>query len=402
MDAIILDGNTRASLAITRSLGQRGLKVSVGEESERSLASRSRYCSRSFSYPSPYRDSAGFIERICEVASRETIPVLFPVTDVTLSEVLKNRNRFATGIKIPFPTFEKYVFLSDKYHLFSVAERLGLPVPKTVFPRISDCGTPVLKGGERSQFGFPVVVKPALSRVFRHGEWIATSVRYADNDSALGRILEADPFRSFPFILQERIEGPGVGIFLLMCEGEILARFAHRRIREKPPSGGVSVLCESIEPPPDALTTAMRLLNEVNWTGVAMVEFKQDRRDGVHKLIEVNARFWGSLQLSISSGVDFPYLLYRMALEDLPRGPDKYRIGLRSRWELGDLDHLLIRMRRSPEVLSLPEGAPSRLEILWEEIADIFRPSVRNEVLRPGDPGPFLFEVSSYIRSALS
>jgi predicted ATP-grasp superfamily ATP-dependent carboligase len=330
------------------------------------------------------------------------MPVLFPVTDVTLSEVLKNRQRFGTGIKVPFSTHEKYAFLSDKYHLFSLAERLGVPVPRTIFPRILAGGTPVLENGERRQFGFPVVLKPALSRVFTQGEWIATSVRYANSDSALGRILEEDPFRSFPFILQERIEGPGVGIFLLMSDGEILAHFAHRRIREKPPSGGVSVLCESIEPPQDALNTAARLLKEVSWTGVAMVEFKQDRRDGVHRLIEVNARFWGSLQLPVSSGVDFPYLLYRMALGDFPRGPDKYRIGLRSRWELGDLDHLFIRMRRSPEFLSLPAGAPSRCEVLREEIADFFRPSVRNEVFRPGDPGPFLYEVSRYIRSALS
>lgn len=64
--------------------------------------------------------------------------------------------------------------------------------------------------------------------------------------------------------MQERIKGPGIGMFLLMKDGNVLARFAHRRIREKPPSGGVSVLCESINPPSLALNAATRLLKEMN------------------------------------------------------------------------------------------------------------------------------------------
>jgi predicted ATP-grasp superfamily ATP-dependent carboligase len=87
-----------------------------------------------------------------------------------------------------------------------------------------------------------------------------------------------------------------------MNRGRLRAAFAHRRLREKPPSGGVSVLSESIALDPQVLEQAERILEALKWHGVAMVEFKRDARDGVAKL-GINGRFWGSLQLSVDAGV---------------------------------------------------------------------------------------------------
>ena len=132
-----------------------------------------------------------------------------------------------------------------------------------------------------------------------------------------------------------------------------------------------------------------------------MVEFKEDDRGNILKMIEVNARFWGSLELAVSSGVDFPYLLLAMQNKEDARGPAAYKTGLKVRWELGDLDHLLIRFFRNPQSLSLPEGAPSRLGVLLRFLADSVRLSVRNEVFRFQDPKPFLYELRQYVRNAV-
>ena len=64
---------------------------------------------------------------------------------------------------------------------------------------------------------------------------------------------------------------------------------------------------------PQVMELGLSLLKSLNWVGIAMVEFKVDPRDGIPKLMEVNPRFWGSLQLAIVSGVDFPYLILKMA-----------------------------------------------------------------------------------------
>ena len=170
----------------------------------------------------------------------------------------------------------------------------------------------------------------------------------------------------------------------------------HRRLREKPPSGGVSVYRESIPLDHNLVDKSFALLQALRWNGVAMVEFKVDARDGVPKLMEVNGRFWGSLQLAIDSGVDFPWLLYQLgttgAVQHLT-GP--YEVGVRSRWWIGDLDHLLLRLRKPDSELSLPPGSPSK----GETIASFLRvgdPKTKSEVFRLSDPLPGLHELAGY------
>jgi len=399
VDVIVLDGDQRSALAVTRSLGMKGLCVAVGAERIPSLASCSKYCKEGFRYPSPYQDVAGFIDALSDYAARHPASVIYPMTDVTVAEILSHRAAFDSISTIPFPDLDKYYTLSDKVHLLRLARDLKIPIPKS-FLR-SDFGDTEELLVQAETLGFPVVVKPAFSRMRTADGWIGASVRYAENPDEFRAVTGEEPFRSHPFIVQERIEGPGIGIFLLMKEGRALAQFAHKRIREKPPSGGVSVLCESIEPPSAALDAARRLLHQVNWYGVAMVEFKLDKRDNIPKLMEVNARFWGSLQLAVSAGVDFPYLLYRLAKGENIEGPDSYKTGILSRWELGDLDHLLICIKNRYSKLSLTSDAPPKLKVFKDFCLDFARTSVRNEILRSCDASPFLLELKEYMKSGL-
>jgi predicted ATP-grasp superfamily ATP-dependent carboligase len=386
---------------VVRSLGAIGIPVFSGETGGRSISSSSKYCSGAFSYTSPYVDTSGFIEDVIRVVrGGGATSVLLPMTDVTLEEILKNRHRFGSGVRIPFSSHPRYTQVSDKCSLFRLARRLSVPIPRTVFPSDLDGVEEIV--ARAGALGYPVVLKPARSRYREGSGWRKASVRYAHDAGELRILMRQEPFLSFPYLLQERVEGPGIGVFLLMRNGEVLARFAHRRIREKPPSGGVSVLCESIDPPHDAMASAVRLLRELEWNGVAMVEFKEDRRDGRCLLMEINARFWGSLQLAVSAGVDFPYLLYKTALGEPVTAPPVYRYGLKSRWELGDLDHLLLRARKTPSALNLPPGAPTLGKVALEFLADFVRPSVRCEVFRPSDPAPFLHEVRDYFRNAFA
>ena len=84
---------------------------------------------------------------------------------------------------------------------------------------------------------------------------------------------------------------------------------------------------------------AHRILESVGWHGVAMVEFKVTA-EGTPYLIEVNGRFWGSLQLAIDSGVDFPWLLYQLANGTKVDEVTGYAVGVTWRWLLGDFTRL--------------------------------------------------------------
>src|SRR5690606_9876903 len=84
----------------------------------------------------------------------------------------------------------------------------------------------------------PAVLKPARSVQ----DGVKLAVSYLAHGEGIPARLAALPPAAFPLLVQQRIEGPGTGVFLLRWQGRTLAAFAHRRIREKPPSGGVSVV----------------------------------------------------------------------------------------------------------------------------------------------------------------
>jgi predicted ATP-grasp superfamily ATP-dependent carboligase len=196
-------------------------------------------------------------------------------------------------------------------------------------------------------------------------------------------------FEAHPFVVQECVQGTGQGVFALYDNGEPLAFFTHRRLREKPPRGGVSVLSESVPLDPVLVSHARALLDKVRWHGVAMVEFKvSDNRTPY--LMEVNTRFWGSLQLAIDAGVDFPWMLYRMACGEPVEPVRKYRAGLRLRWLLGDLDWLYLVLRDRD--YSLPEKVRAVGDFCWPHPL-----RTRHEVNRWKDLRPAWCELKQYV-----
>ena len=390
---LVTDGDQRPALTITRSLGGRGIRVLVGEERAVSLASSSSYCARHVTYPSPYRHPEAFGAWLSAFVGRERVDVVMPVTDVTTRGVSQSQAALARHSAVALPSIEAFDALTDKWSLLQRAAACGIPIPRT---HVVD--GPVDLKDVVPGLSYPVVVKPTRSRILTDRGWVAAGVQYAACEADLWRLYQdTDYLATHPSLIQERVVGPGVGTFVLFDHGTLLTAFAHRRLREKPPSGGVSVLRESVAIDPQLADHAVRLLAPLGWHGVAMLEYKQDQRTGRPFLMEVNARFWGSLQLAVDAGIDFPYLVYQLARGQRPVvGP--YRVGVKSRWLLGDLDHVLARLFHRDRDLALPECAPSK----WRTLLDFLNPAgpdLRYEVMSRDDPRPFRYELRQYART---
>lgn len=397
MRVLLTDGNTRAALAITRALGREGAYMIVGSEKHPSLASSSRYCAERFVYPDPQRDYAGFTTTVLQAVEFLRPDVVLPVTDVATFMVTEHKQTLEKYCTVPFPEYEAAWRIADKLTVMKTAQHLGIPSPKTV----TLCSTEALESAlDLSHLlGFPVVIKPCRSRIRTEKGWRGTSVKYAQDTQELKRIVSVSLENGEgPLLLQKWIYGVGVGVFLCLNRGEVVAVFSHRRLREKPPSGGVSVLRESIPVDPTLRGYAEKLLRAFDWHGVAMVEFKQDERAGGYKLMEVNGRFWGSLQLAIDAGVNFPSLLLRVAKGEKITPIEGYKLGVKSRWFWGDMDVLLMRLRRSNTGLCPPGRSRSErlhavLEFLKFRERDLYY-----EVLDPKDIKPWLFESYCWFR----
>lgn len=393
MSVLVTDGNERAALAVTRALGRKQIDVLVGSETERSLAGSSRYCRRAFRYPSPYEDPKGYIEALLQMVTGQPVEMLVPISDLAMHLIGERRAEFdaRTSVAAPAPAIHETV--SDKYCLMKLAQQLEVPIPETLFVEDGRLPQDLTAVGD-----FPLIVKPGRSRIPMDGAWINTSVRQVANREELEQVYRQTSYLTWPSLIQRRIEGDGQGIFALCDRGKPIALFAHRRLREKPPAGGVSVLRESIELPKPMADHALRLLHHVGWHGVAMVEFKVERRTGIPYLMEINGRFWGSLQLAVDAGLNFPFLLHQLICGRPVQAPVGYRVGVKSRWLLGDLDHLLARLFKSEDTLRLPPGAPSRMRCALE-FARFFQKDLHYEVERWEDPGPAWQELRAYVKA---
>jgi len=308
------------------------------------------------------------------------------MTEITTLLVTKHRMALPASCRIPFPDSTIVSRASDKAFVVDLARQLGVPIPLTV--RL-DCAPTM--GQHFDELPYPVVLKPARSRVRVESRWLSTGVSYAPDPAALQDLLYRVPPEAFPVLLQERIYGPGMGIFACFDDGQLVTMFAHSRVREKPPSGGVSVLCESVSPDPVAAEQAIELLKRLRWHGVAMVEFKRDHRDGLLRLMEINGRFWGSLQLAIDAGVDFPALTASIAMGESIIGPSSYRLGVRSRWLAGDLDSFVMTLFRSRRKLNLSPMHAGRLKTLWDFL-HLWGRNLNYEIERADDLGPARLE----------
>src|SRR5262245_15227978 len=386
--AFVTDGTERPALAIVRALGRRGVTVIVGSEERVSLASTSRYCARRVRYPSPEHDRAGFARFLLDFIEREHVDVVLPVTDVTTHAVCTNQDQIREQAALAVPPLDAFERVSDKGMLLEHAARVGVPIPGTHFVDGLSRLREHMQGLE-----YPVVVKPTRSRIPIAGGWTRGAVHYAYSPAELLHLYRTVPYlSSHASLVQQRIVGPGIGVFVLFNRGRLVCEFGHRRLREKPPAGGVSVLRESVAVEPEVREYAVRVLGSLGWHGVAMMEFKQDIRTGDLYLMEVNGRFWGSLQLAIDAGVDFPFLSTQLALGRLEGGTPTYRTGVKSRWLLGDVDHLCLRLLKRSRTLQLPPAAPSRLRTLTA-FFKFRQQGMRYEIERLDDLRPCLHEL---------
>jgi predicted ATP-grasp superfamily ATP-dependent carboligase len=395
---LVTDAEQRASLAVVRSLGRAGHHVVVCGGRSHTLAGASRFCRASHVVPDPRTDPGGYQAGIERLVESERIEIVVPLTDRSALTVPALRSS-RPAVAVAFPPFEAYERISDKRHLMDVARELGVPVPRQVV--LENAAARVSAGHLReSGLGFPIVLKPARSAVSGEAGVRSFGVRMVDAEHELAPALAAFPPEAYPLLVQERITGSGLGAFMLADRGRVLASFAHRRLREKPPTGGVSVYCESVPLREDVRVYAERILARFAWTGVAMVEFKEDAASGTVNLMEVNGRFWGSLQLAIDAGVDFPDLLIRMVLGEEVPPVTAYRVGIRSRWLWGDVDHLLWMLRAPHGALAAHPELPSRARALARFLVP-WRPGDRFAVLRSSDPAPFLRESVQWAQSVV-
>jgi predicted ATP-grasp superfamily ATP-dependent carboligase len=361
MRILVTDGHYKHALGIVRALSPRH-EVLVAAPRRLAMAAVSRHASGRFVAP-PSADHVRFLAWLDREIPRRRIEQVMPVSAAACELLAAHVDRWP-GTQVVLPRPDQMALALDKRSTLALAASIGIAVPRTAEPESVDAMEQAA-----AEVGFPLVIKAPLEG--------RSSVAYVDRPEELRAAVEGWMTKNRSAeapLLQQRIIGPGLGVFATYQRGHCRRIMAHRRIREFPPTGGESTCCELIEES-DAIDAGRRLLDALKWHGVAMVELKRHSADGRLYLMEVNPKFWGSLDLALAAGADFPGDLARIAggeeLDDQPSpsGP------LRFCWPLGnDLRYLVAR-----------PGAWRRV------LADWFGGARTN--LRASDPLPHLVEL---------
>lgn len=345
-------------------------------------ALRSRAVRAFHRLPDWRKNSNEFAAALLALVREGRFDLILPAGDPSLAALADLYDELSPLLHVGCPAPGAVERVLNKSLTLETAKRCGIRVPFT-------CTIASLAELDAiaPQLRFPVVVKPEKkgASTFR--------VFYFSSLPELAEAIEDNKWGSV--LLQEYCPGVGVGIELLLHKGECIAKFQHRRLKEAPATGGVAILAVAEEPDPELVRLSMELLRALDWEGVAMVEYRVDRKTGSSVLMEVNGRFWGSVSFPIAAGVDFPFYYWQLCHGELPNVPAKYPVGMRWRWSPGYLD-------RMQSILFRPAGSLGRRPSIARELlqsATEFSPFANEALWSWSDPLPFFVEFGRMLGS---
>jgi len=373
---VVAEGSAdhRKTLAAIRSLGRAGIDVTFGSDRPRCPPGRSRYCRRRVELPSAVDDPASFAERLLGVLAEAPYDVLLPLSDHATLAVAARMDALERVVRLPIAPRVALGVAYDKLATLAAAVRTGVDVPRSWSPADPDALTDLA-----AELEYPCVFK--LSRGTG-----AVGLRIARDrrellDAARAWTPRSDSlFAGARPVVQEYVPGSVHDACLLFRRGRVRAAMTQRRLVMHPPKAGVGIRVRTTDEP-ELRERAIALLESLEWHGPAMVEFKRDDRDGRYRLMEINGRFWGTLDLAIQAGVDFPALACRMAVEGDVEPVVDYEVGMEYRWIL---PHAVLHAAES--------------ERPWRSLWAWVRPrrGLRSEI-RWTDPAPHLGELSRLV-----
>ena len=359
---LLLDADSRVGTACLQSLGPAGVRVHIGVRRLGAPAESSRWCHRVHVQPAAEPAESG-VAWLVELDARFEFALVVPTTEASLRWLRALPQDHPVRRKAVLPSNDALDAALDKSRTAQLARELGLPVPAT--REMAQCAkdAPLPDDVLRPPAAWPVVLKPARSKVVRGGRLASLAVAVV-HDAETRALTLASWLPDTPVQEQAWVPGRGVGVEVLYDNGRMAWHFVHERLHEWPLTGGASTLRRAAGPEPELVEMTRRLLDRLQWHGVAMVEWRRGANGAVH-LMEINPRLWGSLPLTVAAGVPIPLGLLALAT-GTPLAPARgWRVGVTARNLSNDIQWFIDNLRADRRDPMLLTSAPWRAALGW-------------------------------------
>lgn len=252
-----------------------------------------------------YKEYSELETVIPECLRKWEVDVLMPIGELESLEVAKHRSTFETLCKVmPITAPERFQMIRQKkllndflvskdMHLMS--ETLGLDDPQFESKLVD--------------FPFPALLKPSEGAF---GSGIVTM----ETKEKLIQYLSEHTLDKEGFYLQEYVDGSDINFNVICKDGELL----HYSFQESPPKslGNFNKNDDLVFRDDPAVVEQFKpMLKALNYQGVACIDLRRNPANNKVYLLEINARFWGSMMASYTRmGVNFPLIMYKLTVNE--------------------------------------------------------------------------------------
>lgn len=309
--AVIILNLFYTGLGIARNLSGYGIRI-VGLSADRKGYGRfSRFCEVRFA-PNSHEEPVELKEYLLAITKELPGAVIFPTRDADVLFLDTYREELAPHYRLAIPAHDALMKVVDKAALVETAERVGVPVPRTLVVRGPREIPQILE-----KVGYPCVVKPVKSVDWRKGNnWQKVGGRkayLAANEAKFREEYDRVASITPELLVQEWIPGPTEQIVILGGyvgdNGTPIAYFTARKLVQSPDDFGTGCIVEMVSIP-ELMEPTIRLCRALNYRGMAEVEYKKDDRTGEYKVIEINTRHWDWHRLGMANNVNVSWAAY--------------------------------------------------------------------------------------------
>ncbi len=320
---LVTDAQQRKALSVTRSLGKEGIDIVCCDVTGCNPVRFSKYCNKFYKCP----QNGKLIDFYKYIIRTEACDVIIP-TDEDSMEAVVNMAAVDDSFLHPngtcgflVPPVESFYTALYKNTAVKLAEDCKVNCPKTIWPK-----GPGDLDSVTDELDFPVVIKPVRSSGGRGVKIVFDKSNFQDEYI---RIHGKYPF---PLVQQYVSFKEKYDVCLIFNkQRELRGWFVQKEYRNYPIETGPGTMHESVNRT-DLVDIALKIMENIPWTGVVELEFIIDLKNDLPVFMEINPRFWASLETAVLSGVNFPKMYYDIVKHGDCNMVCSYTEGVKTRW----------------------------------------------------------------------
>ncbi|WCO02487.1 ATP-grasp domain-containing protein [Psychroserpens ponticola] len=302
LHVLIPDGNSTWALSVLNCLSQSSeYEFFVLSDKKRTATRFSKYTSY-YKYYKRTTDN-DWLNIISKEIVDQTISIIVPIAEDEIRFFITNSDRLPKSVKvIPLPKINDFETAINKHMLSRFLDEAHLPHPKYSYFKSFESYS-----NELLELQFPVLLKPLHEK---GGDGI---LKFKNQEKLDSYIHKHSDFSDL--FIQEFIDGYDIDCSVLCLNGKVLTHTIQKGNLEGHSSFAPQLGFEFLKN--DVLLSVIKqLMQALNWSGVAHIDLRYDVKTKDYKIIEINARFWGSVEGSKFAGINFPDLAIQLAMNN--------------------------------------------------------------------------------------